>query len=168
MNYKFCSNCKASLKEREGLFECILCGMKIFKNSAPTATVIPIKNGKILMSRRAVEPGKGKYDLVGGFLDNGEHPEGGAVREAKEETELDIKPLHLVGVYIGDYEYQGTRFKTLNFYYVAKIIGGKMKPHDDVESLFWIPINKIPTKNLAFEHQIRVFKDFKKWYKTKK
>lgn len=57
------------------------------------------------MSIRGIEPKKGKYDFIGGFLENGEDPLDGAVREFKEETGVEInkKDLEFLGIYVDDY-----------------------------------------------------------------
>jgi len=50
----------------------------------------------------------------------------------------------------------------INIFYVGKVVGGKMKPADDVESLHWIPINKVP--KMPFKSANLAIKDLQKWY----
>lgn len=165
--FRFCPNCKADLKEKKTSYFCLECGMEIFKDSAPTAAALILKEDKVLLSTRAIEPKKGKYDVVGGFLEPGEHPQAGVIREVKEETGLTITLIDLIGVYIDDYEHQGRKNKTLNFYYVAEILEGEMRPDDDVETLEWFKVNILP-KEMAFRSQNQLLKDFKEWYKKNK
>lgn len=139
--------------------------MEVFKNSSPTASALILKKEKVLLSTRAIGPRKGAYDVIGGFLEPGEHPEAGVVREAKEETGLNIEIVDLIGVYMDDYQHQGRKSKTLNFYYVAEIINGKINPDDDVATLEWFSIKTIPTDKLAFKSQRKLINDFKNWYK---
>lgn len=141
--------------------------MKIFKNSVPTASVFPIRKGNVLLAIRAIEPKRGAYDAIGGFLENGEHPEDGVKREVKEETNLDIRLTGLLGIYMDEYEYQGRISKTLNFAYIAEILGGRIRAQEDVESLRWFPITK-PPKNLAFKWLVPALKDLQKWYGKKR
>jgi ADP-ribose pyrophosphatase YjhB (NUDIX family) len=54
---------------------------------------------EVLLLRRAVEPGSGAWDLPAGFLDPHESSEEGAVREAREESGLDVELIRLIGVY---------------------------------------------------------------------
>jgi len=49
-----------------------------------------VKGGRLLLVKRGVEPYKGCWDIPGGFLEAGEHPEDGAVREGQEETGLKL------------------------------------------------------------------------------
>lgn len=105
------------------------------------------------------------YDAVGGFLRPGEHPEKGVIREAKEETGLDVKLTKPLGVFMDVYGKGG--FHTLNFYYIAEIINGKIKAHDDVESLHWFPIGKVPEEKIAFKNVGVAYRTLVKWYKNK-
>ncbi len=163
-NFKYCPRCKSKLRNSPDFFECKSCGQIVYKNSAPTASVLIIKGGKVLLAKRAVEPFKGKYDIVGGFLKNGEDPVTGVLRETKEETGLKIKILDMLGIYMDTYGKDG--IQTLNINYIGKIVNGKMKASDDVAELEWFPITKIPKP--AFKGQIKAFKDLQKWYRRNK
>ncbi len=169
LTYKFCPYCKGALEnisKEKGTFKCMHCKKKLHINSSPTASILPVNGNKVLLAKRAIEPKRGAYDAVGGFLELGEHPEIGVIREAKEETGLEIKPMILLGVYMAeDYLYQGEIEETLNFYYVGKIMKGRMKAKEDVSSLHWVPIKKPP--KMAFGHQEKVMKDLQKWYEGK-
>ena len=96
VDYKYCPQCKKSLETSQEYFYCTNCDIHIYQNPKPTASVLPVKNGKVLISIRAIEPYKGSYDTIGGFLQLDEHPEETAIRETKEETGLDIKILDLL------------------------------------------------------------------------
>lgn len=78
---------------------CPRCGfvMSIYKNPLPTVDiVISNQGGIVLISRKNAPFG---WALPGGFVDYGESVEEAALREAKEETSLDIHNLKLLGVY---------------------------------------------------------------------
>ena len=158
-DYKYCPRCKSKLKRTTDSFECPNCGMIIYKNSAPTASILIIKANKVLLAKRNVEPFKGRYDVVGGFLKYGEDPITGVLRETHEETGLKVKILGALGVYMDTYGRGGKC--TLNFYYIGSIISGRIRAKDDVAELRWFPINKPPRP--AFRSQVKVFKDLRKW-----
>jgi len=160
VNYKYCPQCKKSLETSQEHPYCTNCDIYIYQNPKPTASVLPIKNGKVLISIRAIKPYKGSYDTIGGFLQLDEHPEEAAIRETKEETGLDIKILHLLPMHKERYGKDGDHL--INIFYVGKVVGGKMKPADDVESLHWIPINKVP--KMPFKSANLAIKDLQKWY----
>ena len=49
-NFKYCPRCKSKLRNSPDFFECKSCGQIVYKNSAPTASVLIIKGGKVLSS----------------------------------------------------------------------------------------------------------------------
>lgn len=162
-DYKYCPRCRSKLRNTSEAFECSHCGMIIYKNSAPTASILIVREGKVLLARRAVEPFKGEYDAVGGFLKYGEDPMAGVVRETQEETGLKARILGLLGVYMDRYGKGGKR--TLNFYYVGSIAGGRIRAKDDVSELKWFPIEQPP--RLAFKSQVKVLRDLRIWHKNR-
>lgn len=162
--YRFCPQCKSDLEKHREYSYCPNCKIRIYKNSKPTAAIFPIKNGKVLLTKRAIDPFKGDYDAVGGFLNNGEDPREAAIREAKEECGLDIEPTEMLGIYVDTYGEDGDY--TLNIHYIGRVIGGKTKAGDDASSLHWIDIGKVPL-NGGFKNTREALKDLQKWYKSK-
>ncbi len=136
--------------------------MVIYKNSAPTASILIVRGDKVLLAKRDVEPFKGEFDVVGGFLQYGEHPLRGVLRETREETGLKVKVLAFLGVYMDTYGKGGK--STLNFYYIGSIVSGRIGAKDDVAALKWFPISRLPSP--AFKSQLRVFKDLQKWHRA--
>lgn len=161
IKYEYCPQCKNQLILRRGNPYCPKCHITIYSNPAPCASVIPIKDGQALLAIRAVEPYKGELDLIGGFMKNGENPEEAVLRETEEETNLTIQIVDLLGIYPDQYGKGGDY--TLCFTYVAKIISGKPKAHDDISELKWIDINKIPSIH-GFKNTTVSLKDLKKWW----
>ncbi len=161
-DYRFCPRCKAKLKNTADAFECASCGMVIYKNSAPTASILIVRGDKVLLARRGFPPFKGKFDVVGGFLKYGEQPIRGVLRETREETGLKVRILAFLGVYMDTYGRGGK--STLNFYYIGSIVSGRIEANDDVAELKWFPISRLPSP--AFKSQLRVFKDLRRWYRA--
>jgi ADP-ribose pyrophosphatase YjhB (NUDIX family) len=163
MNYIFCPQCKTELIPKTESYYCPNCKETIYLNSKPTSSVLIMDGDKVLLGIRAHNPGKGKYDIIGGFLNLGEHPEVGAIREAKEETGLNIKITGLLGVYMDKYVTTGE--DTLNFVYLGKVVSGKEKAGDDIASLEWVDIDELPG-DPAFISQKQIFKDLQKLHKS--
>ena len=79
-------------------------------------------------------------------MESGESPQEATIRETKEETGLDIKIINILNVGKDEYEDE----QTVPIVFLAKIVGGKPKPADDVDQLKWFPLSNLPS-NLAFK-----------------
>jgi 8-oxo-dGTP diphosphatase len=109
--------------------------------------VFVLRDKQVLLIKRAIEPYQGYWDIPGGFLEEGEHPEEGAVREIKEETGLVIEPTEILGVFMD--EYGPDREATLNICYLAKVTGGEEKAGSDANEMAWFPLDNLPDQ-IAF------------------
>lgn len=145
IEYNYCSKCGNGLDKSAGIPRCNVCNVTYYRNAKPGASVLPIRDGKVLLARRAHEPFKGSYDIIGGFIEADELPELAAIREAKEETGLDVRIKSLLGIYVDRYGVDGDY--TLNLHYIGEVIGGEEKAMDDVASLEWIPIKDVPLED---------------------
>ncbi len=144
--YSHCPKCGTSYENEAHSTapHCTQCNFVFYVDTKPTSSVIITDNGRVLLGKRAIQPSKGKWDVIGGFLNFGEHPEVGALREAKEETGYDVQIERMLGIFMDTYETTGAA--TLNICYVAKIIGGTPKPGDDIEELHWFSPADIPSE----------------------
>jgi ADP-ribose pyrophosphatase YjhB (NUDIX family) len=140
---------------------CHRCNQTFYRNSKPTASVIIVKDGKVLLPTRAKEPYKGALDVVGGFLEFGEHPIDGAIREVKEETGLDVELVRMLGIYMDGYGEEDC--STLNIHYVGRVIGGELTPSEDVLSLNWVEIEKLEC-NQGSKNTREAIRDFKHYW----
>ncbi|MCC6177075.1 MAG: NUDIX domain-containing protein [Chloroflexi bacterium] len=149
---RFCGRCGGRLDSHaDGALTCAACGRPAYENSKPCAGVAIERAGRVLLVRRAIEPFRGWWDIPGGFLEPGEHPAGGAIREAREETGLDVAVSDLLGIWMDTYGEGEDRVHTLNCYYLAHIIGGEPRAADDAAELGWFEPGKLPAQ-LAFAH----------------
>lgn len=153
--FKFCPKCGRKLANKKvhgrSRLVCENCNFIFYQDPKPTVGVFIVENNKVLLAKRAVEPFKGWWDSIGGFMEEGETPQETAVRETKEETGLDIELLEILGV--GKDNYAGQPIVPIAF--IGKINSGKMKPGDDVKELRWFLLNKLPS-NIAFKGNKKV------------
>lgn len=165
--YKYCPYCKGKLSYNGNHYRCLSCKRKVFACSYPGVSILLIKDGKVLIAKRAREPKKDMWDSIGGFLKEGESPYQAAARETKEETGLEIKLGDLLGIYTDSYTYEGIVYETLNLYFLAEVKGGKLRAKDDVSELVWFPIEKLPEK-VGFKSFKEALKDLRRWYIRRK
>jgi 8-oxo-dGTP diphosphatase len=154
-HYRYCPHCGGKLLNathgRAIRFDCTLCSRPLYENSKPCASAIVVRDGRVLLARRAVDPLRGYWDIPGGFLEAGEEPESGAVRELLEETGLRVQPRELLGMWIDRYGDGPDSVFTLNIYYLADAPDGEPQAQDDVAELRWFGPNEIPD-DMAFPH----------------
>ena len=141
---------------------CPNCEWVAWDNPKPTAGVLVERNGRVLLVRRERAPYKGYWDIPGGFVEAGEVPAKGAMREAHEETGVRIKIDRLIGVYADVYRERTGSGHTFNVYYAAHPIGGRERPGDDTTELRWFDIDALP-KQIAFPgHSRAAIKDWRR------
>ncbi len=117
-----------------------------------------VDDGRALLGKRAFEPDAGRWDLLGGFLEEGEHPGDGLRRELLEETGLEVEPGTFLGSYVDTYG--GPESTVLNLVYEARIVSGEMVPADDVTELRWFHLDDLPPREeLAFRWVARFLDD---------
>lgn len=143
---------------------CIACGTVAYRNAKPCAGVLPTREGQVLLARRAADPYRGHWDIVGGFMEYDESPEAAALREAREETGLQLQLLGLLGAYLDSYGNGG--YTTLNIYYVAQVIGGQPQPADDVVELAWFSPSTLPDEMAFPAHTPQVLADWIRWMES--
>jgi len=125
------------------------------RNPAPTVDIIihAAGLGIVLVERKNPPPG---WALPGGFVDYGESCEAAALREAKEETGLDVVLTGLVGVYSDPA--RDPRGHTMSVVYSAQALDtGRLKAGDDAGKARFYALDDLP--QLAFDHG-RIVQDF--------
>ena len=111
----------------------------------------------VLIERRYRPP---DWALPGGFVDVGERLEQAAVREAREETSLDVKLVSLLGCYSDPG--RDARGHTVSAVYVATA-SGEASAQDDAKNLALFDPAQCP--ELAFDHA-QILKDYLRWRGT--
>lgn len=136
----------------------------MYKNPAVTIDIIIEKSNKIVLIRRKKDPFKNKLAFPGGFVNYWETAEAAALREAKEETSLDVKLTNILGVYSDPK--RDPRKHNITTVFIAKFTKGSLKGRDDASEAIWIAIKNIKPDSLAFDHS-KILKDYLKWKKHK-
>jgi 8-oxo-dGTP diphosphatase len=110
-----------------------------------------VRNGRVVLVKRAHEPLKGEWSLPGGAVEVGETLATALVREVREETGLDVSVGPIVEVLDrvhhdaeGRIEYH---FVILD--YVCAVIGGTLAPSSDAADVCWAAIEDLPRYHLT-------------------
>ena len=148
---RFCMQCGGGLTERVppgdtmSRLVCERCGFVHYLNPRPVAGAIPVReDGRLLLVRRAIEPRLGAWVFPGGFMDVGETAAAAAARETREEANLEVADLSLLGVY--------TRVHAgvVVIVYEARALG-EGSAGSETSGIGWFAPEGIPWENLAFD-----------------
>lgn len=133
--FKFCSDCGRDrwLARSEREFVCAGCGYRHFISPiAAAVAVVKDAQGRVLVIRRAHEPGYGKLGLPGGVIEPDETGEMAAARETREETGLDVplEAFRYLCTLNNRYLFQGYVWPTIDLCYMAQVpsFEGLLKP----------------------------------------
>ena len=160
-NLKYCPACgtKCELKEKNlrARPTCPGCGYVHYRNPYPGVVVIIEQECKVLLGKRASGSFQaGKWCLPGGFIEFDENFIFAAIREVKEETNLDIEVKSILNV---SSNFLSSDLHTLVVTLVASVLKGIPKPGDDIEDLRWFHISEnLP--DMAFHADTYVIKHY--------
>jgi ADP-ribose pyrophosphatase YjhB (NUDIX family) len=149
--FRFCPRCGGSLQSRlikatepERLV-CTACGFVFYMDpKIAVGTIIKAASNRLVLVRRAIDPGYGKWVFPGGYVDRGEALQAAAIREAREECGLDVRLDGLVNVY----SYPGS--SPVIVVYAATAVGGTLAIDDECLETAELAPELIPWDNLAF------------------
>jgi len=147
----FCAHCGGRLEVRSlkpterPRPVCAACGVVVYLDpKVAVGTIIPHEDGIVLL-KRAINPGYGKWVFPGGFVDRGESLEEAAAREAWEEVGLRVEPDRLLGAY----SYRD--YPVVIVVYQAHVVGGMLKAGDEALEAKTFTAEALPWDDLAFE-----------------
>lgn len=140
-----CPNCKKDIE--------------IYRNPIPTVDIIIELEGKGIILIKRKNPPYG-WAIPGGFVDYGESLEDAAIREAKEETNLDVKLIRQFHTYSNPK--RDPRHHTITTVYIAKAEGIPLAC-DDAREIGIFDEKNLPSE-IAFDHRSILEDYFKKKY----
>ncbi|HSC26800.1 MAG TPA: NUDIX hydrolase [Vicinamibacterales bacterium] len=161
VTYRFCPSCGGALEPRliktgepERLV-CVSCGFIFYMDpKVAVGTIIRAADERLVLVRRAIEPGYGLWVFPGGYVDRGEEITAAAVREAREESGLHVRIERLVNIY----SYAGR--SPIIIVYAATAIGGELQSDEEsLEAALFHP-DRIPWDRLAFRSTADALRDY--------
>jgi ADP-ribose pyrophosphatase YjhB (NUDIX family) len=159
--YRFCPVCAGSLETRQlkagdpERLVCRACGFVYYLDpKIAVGTIIRTDDDRIVLVRRAIEPGYGLWVFPGGYVDRGEEVTAAARREAREESGLDIQLDGLINLY----SYAGST--PVIVVYAATILGGELCGDDECLEARLFQQAEIPWGELAFRSTTEALQDY--------
>jgi ADP-ribose pyrophosphatase YjhB (NUDIX family) len=145
--WRFCPRDAAELVREPDRLRCPVCGEQYWANSVPGAQAVIERDGRVLLGRRRFDPGRGRWDLPGGFLHEGEDAVAGLRREVREETGLEIELRGFLGCWNEPYWDRNVLCLT----WLARAGAGEEQAGDDLVELGWFAPDERPRGDeLAF------------------
>lgn len=136
-------------------WHCEHCPFVYFHNTAAAVAAIIECDNKILLTVRSKEPGKGLYDLPGGFVDPNESLEEALTRELYEELQLDIKPSHwqYFSSSPNTYEYKNITYNTQDCAFICRLekVTELTLEKSEILDAQWLEKDNIPFEKMAFK-----------------
>lgn len=151
--YEFCPRCKNRLEMKDmghhNRLCCKKCGFVYYKNPVPSISILIVEGSHVLLGKRAEEPGLGKWAVPSGYIEYEDDFLSAAIKEAKEETGLDIEIqgiINIVSSFLPGRHY-------LNIDLLAQPLGGEVHVGDDLLALDWFDPTE-PLPDMAFPEDI--------------
>jgi ADP-ribose pyrophosphatase YjhB (NUDIX family) len=158
--YRFCPRCAHALVSRvikEGerpRLVCEACDFVFYLDPKVAAGTIFMRDGGIVLLKRTIEPGVGKWVFPGGFVDRGEQVTAAAVRETLEECCLRVTLTGILDVY------SFPAREVIVIVYAAEVVGGELAAGDECSEARAFPPEEIPWGELAFESTRAALRDY--------
>ena len=164
IEYRFCPRCGGGLELRKlkanepKRLVCQKCSFVFYLDpKVVVGTIFTIEN-RVVLLRRGIEPAMGKWVFPGGYMDRGESVGDAAIREAKEESLLDVGLCALLGVY------SYPRMPNIIVVYAAEVVGGELGAGDESLEAKAFSVSDIPWDGLAFTSTREALNDYIKLY----
>jgi ADP-ribose pyrophosphatase YjhB (NUDIX family) len=164
VEFRYCPRCGGALDKRQlkanepKRLVCQACGFIFYQDPKVVAGTVFTLDGGVVLLKRGVEPSLGKWVFPGGYVDRGESVREAAVRETKEESQLDVRLGPLLNVY------SYPRSPNVIVVYTAEVIGGELSAADECTAAESFALDDVPWEDLAFDSTRDALADYARLY----
>lgn len=123
---------------------CSECSAIHYENPRIIAGCLPFYEDKVLLCKRSIEPRAGKWTLPAGFMENGETTEQGALREAREEANVNAEVLHIYTMF------SLPHISQVYMFYRARLLDLSFSAGEETLEVNLFEEKDIPWEELAF------------------
>ncbi len=130
----------------------------VYRDPKVAVALLIARGGAVLLQQRAMEPARGRWSFIGGYVDRGEQVERAAEREAREELGAAVRLTHLLGVY------SEPDNPVVLIVYTAELHdpAAPFTPQaEEITALGWFALDALPP--LAFAHDPQIVADWQAW-----
>jgi ADP-ribose pyrophosphatase YjhB (NUDIX family) len=149
---RFCLDCGSAMSTRSvaGVHRrtCNQCGRIHYVDPKVAVGVAVFRDDKILLVRRSMDPGRGRWSVPGGYVDVGEEPRAEAAREVGEEAHIAVE----VGAVIDVFRNPPEEGNTIFVLYAARWLSGEPEPGDDADDAAFFGRDELPPLAFASTH----------------
>jgi ADP-ribose pyrophosphatase YjhB (NUDIX family) len=141
---------------------CVRCGHVLYLNPKVAAGTLPVRDGRVALIRRGVEPGLDLWSWPCGYVEIDEEVEQAAVRETLEETGLRVGLGDLLGLYSYPVEPGTEQTLTTGLIIAAwetTSVEGELAAGHDAADADWFALDDVPWDRLAFDSSHRALRD---------
>jgi ADP-ribose pyrophosphatase YjhB (NUDIX family) len=164
VEFRYCPRCGGPLEQRvvkhnePKRLVCTYCRFIFYQDPKVVAGTIFVIDGGVVLLKRGVEPGLGKWVFPGGYVDRNEAVRDAAIRETKEECNLDVT----LGPLLDVYSYPNSAHVII--VYAADVVGGSLCAADECSQAGIFKPDEIPWDELAFISTRDALRDYVEQY----
>ncbi len=151
--FKYCPLCSALLEytviEYKKRLKCPVCGYTHWGEYSLGVGGVVLHENKGLLVQRAYNPGKGRWTIPGGFVEQDEKIEHAVIREIREETGLITEPVSILAIKDRPEDHPGVKHD-IYIIFLMRLLGGELKPDPaEISAAGFFAPNECGTFNAA-------------------
>ncbi len=152
--WEYCPRCGQRDMQHRGdaALECTACSYLYYHSAVAAVVGIVQHEDKIIITRRANDPGKGLLAIPGGFVEHGETLEETLVRELREELNLEVTAPAYLASFASEYLFRDVLYRTAVAYFVVTDTDiTQARAADDIDHFELVKPDDIDGSKLAFK-----------------